>query len=166
MVKKISIVCLLVVALLFSGCRYEYRGEYLDLYTVAINSVLWTFGASPQTDFAGDPLIEIMEEDDFGRVLFRYTEKYFSPNISVKVLKLFTLSKTFSINLLKSKIPLLVDSTMEYEIGATSITAKINHNTAIIIKLFLLSFKVFFTFMFIDFITFSLVLSVYFYFFF
>lgn len=82
MVKKISIVCLLVVALLFSGCRYEYRGEYLDLYTVAINSVLWTFGASPQTDFAGDPLIEIMEEDDFGRVLFRYTEKYFSPNIS------------------------------------------------------------------------------------
>ena len=71
--------CMLVCSLaLFSGCGYKgYGGEYVDLYTVAINSVLWNTGHSYGADFARDSEIEVLETDGFGRTLFTYYESYY-----------------------------------------------------------------------------------------
>lgn len=61
-----------------SGCAYEgYSGDYLDLYTVAINSVLWLNGYSWGADYFCDAEIEIIEEDSFGRKMFTYYERYY-----------------------------------------------------------------------------------------
>ena len=66
------------VSIFFVGCGYGYSGEYADLYTVAINSVLWNLGHSYGADFARNSDIEIIEQDEFGRTLFSYHEKYYS----------------------------------------------------------------------------------------
>ena len=80
MKKSISIVLLLAVVLYsLTGCIYkEYSGEYSDLYTVAINSLLWSNGHSFSTERYADPKIEIIDRDAYGRVLFTYYEKYYS----------------------------------------------------------------------------------------
>ena len=93
--------------------------------------------------------------------LYFYSSKYLHLHLNkqlqvlrhdffVKVLKLVIFENICCINILKSKIPLFTDSTMEYAIGETRIIAKTIHRTPIIIKLTLLSFNVFLTFMFID----------------
>ena len=67
--------CFSFVLILFAGCGYiEYSGPHADLYTVAINSVLWNCGHSRKTDFFKDSEIEIIETDEFGRTLYRYEE--------------------------------------------------------------------------------------------
>lgn len=67
--------CLFIVAIFVSGCdRKTYRGKYPDLYTVAINSVLWNAGHSMGSDFAQQSEIEILEKDAYGRILFTYFE--------------------------------------------------------------------------------------------
>ena len=41
----VSAMCVLVLLFSFSGCIYKgYSGKRQDLYTVAINSVLWNLG--------------------------------------------------------------------------------------------------------------------------
>lgn len=73
-----AVLCFILVWIL-AGCEYKgYSGEYVDLYTVAINSVLWNLGHSYSTDFTKDSEIEIIETDGFGRTLFSYHEKYYS----------------------------------------------------------------------------------------
>ncbi|MBO5772707.1 MAG: hypothetical protein J6R37_02780 [Clostridia bacterium] len=71
-----------------SGCAYKgYSGDYLDLYTVAINSVLWLNGYSWGADYLCDAQIEIIEEDSFGRKMFTYYELYYGgSNISFSAL--------------------------------------------------------------------------------
>lgn len=65
--------------ILFAGCNYKgYSGEHTDLFTVAINSILWNCGHSYGADFAKDSEIEIIDRDEFGRILFRYQEKFYS----------------------------------------------------------------------------------------
>lgn len=59
--------------LLIAGCGFKV--ERPDLYTVALNSMLWIRGASYQSDFDGPPHIEVLETDSYGRVLFSYREK-------------------------------------------------------------------------------------------
>lgn len=60
------------------GCKYNgYKGKHKDLYTVAINSILWNNGYSYGADFIIDSTIEILEIDSVGRVLFIYHEKYY-----------------------------------------------------------------------------------------
>ena len=70
----------LCIALSFSivGCYNHYAGDHEDLYTVAINSLLWNLGHSYLTEYACDSEITIIEEDSHGRILFSYTEKYFA----------------------------------------------------------------------------------------
>lgn len=71
-------ICVLVVFCL-SGCAYtHYTGENTDLYTIAVNSLLWTNGHSFETDRYSNSEIEILEKDNYGRILFLYEEKYFS----------------------------------------------------------------------------------------
>lgn len=60
------------------ACAYkEYSGDYPDLYAVAINSVLWINGYSWTADFHCDPQIEKIDEDNYGRVIFSYRERYY-----------------------------------------------------------------------------------------
>ena len=85
MKKTISFVLLLLVLLLsLTGCikkgysNHEYSGEYSDLYTVAINSVLWNNGHSFSADKYANSQIEIIDRDEYGRILFTYYEKYYA----------------------------------------------------------------------------------------
>ena len=78
--KKLSALVLLLVLtlLILTGCYSGYSGEHTDLYTVAINSILWTFGHSFGADFPMNSEIEIIEQDQYGRTLFTYYEEYYS----------------------------------------------------------------------------------------
>ena len=55
---------------------YFYYGAHPELYTVAINSLLGQRGFSLEKNgtLTSDSWVRIVEEDDFGRVLFTYTE--------------------------------------------------------------------------------------------
>lgn len=67
-----------LISTVCSGCGYKgYSGENVDLYTVAINSVLWNVGNSYGADFARDSEINVIEKDEYGRTLFTYHEKYY-----------------------------------------------------------------------------------------
>lgn len=71
----ILVFCFSLIMMIFVGCGYkEYSGPHADLYTVAINSVLWNCGHSRTTDYFTDSEIEIIEEDEFGRTLYKYEE--------------------------------------------------------------------------------------------
>lgn len=78
--KKLSALVLLLVLtlLILTGCYSGYSGEHTDLYTVAINSISWTFGHSFGADFPMDSEIEIIEQDQYGRTLFTYYEEFYS----------------------------------------------------------------------------------------
>ena len=77
--KKLKSVfaCLLVLIITFSvsACKpYRYKGEHADLYTVAVNAVFRAQGFISTAETMHDPDIKIIEEDDYGRVLFYYNE--------------------------------------------------------------------------------------------
>lgn len=79
----VVILCAMLQLSLF-GCQYRgYKGKYNDLYTTAINSILWNNGYSYGADRVIDSSIEVLEIDSFGRTLFTYHEKYYNnSNIS------------------------------------------------------------------------------------
>jgi len=71
------LVVALTVTLLAQGClpsKVDYRGEYPELYSVAINAVLGSTGYLPG-EIKHDSEITVLEEDAYGRVLFLYTEE-------------------------------------------------------------------------------------------
>ena len=70
-------VVILVMSLTSCGGYKGYSGDNSELYTVAINSVPWINGYSWTADFVCDPQIEIVEEDDYGRIMFIYHEKFY-----------------------------------------------------------------------------------------
>ena len=64
----------LVVFTCLTGCfgEYEYSGEYPDMYTEAIRSLI---GAIGRLDEVGlNPEMSILDEDEYGRVLYSYYE--------------------------------------------------------------------------------------------
>ena len=69
-------------------CGYKsYSGNHIDLYSTAINSVLWLNGYSWEADFECDPQIKIIDEDYYGRTMFTYYEKHYKgSNISFSAL--------------------------------------------------------------------------------
>ena len=76
--KKILLMLLLILATILSSCGHSgYSGNQPDLFSVAINSVLYLNGYSWDADFQCDPTIEIIEEDSYGRTMFTYYEKYY-----------------------------------------------------------------------------------------
>ena len=75
--KRILLMILLIFTTILTSCGFGgYSGNYSDLYSVAINSVLWLNGYSWGADYECDPIIEVIEEDSYGRTMFRYYEKY------------------------------------------------------------------------------------------
>lgn len=78
-IKLVCLVTCVCIIIFCSSCGYKgYAGDYIDLYTVAINSVLWNNGHSYGADRAIDSKLELIEEDTFGRKLFTYYESYYS----------------------------------------------------------------------------------------
>ena len=61
-----------------SGCKnpYPYRGEYEELYTVAIYSIPDAEGYMYHGEGAYSSDIYVWEQDDYGRTLFSYCEDY------------------------------------------------------------------------------------------
>ena len=73
-------VCILIAALLLlskclSGCYHtEYKGEYPELYTVAVYNFLGRAGCWSNGEVVKDSEIELLETDSYGRVMFLYHE--------------------------------------------------------------------------------------------
>ena len=77
--KKTLLIIAIALLIVLASCTYNgYSGNYSDLYSVAINSVLWLNGHSWGADYECDPQIEVIEEDKYGRIMFTYYEKYYS----------------------------------------------------------------------------------------
>ncbi|MBE6627417.1 MAG: hypothetical protein E7629_00660 [Ruminococcaceae bacterium] len=70
---------LLVCCVGFSDCKknpYPYRGEYKELYTVAVYSIPDAEGYMHHGEGAYNSDIYVWEQDDYGRILFSYCEDY------------------------------------------------------------------------------------------
>jgi len=70
---------LLILSMLLTSCvqgETEYTGDYPELFSVALGSTLGTRGYRIVGGLRGveQPGVSILEEDDFGRVLFLYGE--------------------------------------------------------------------------------------------
>ena len=77
-------VCVVLIIMLSStlACYPKYEIECPEFYTVAVNSLLWNRGYSFSADATIAPDISVVETDEYGRILFQYTEKYFSQDIA------------------------------------------------------------------------------------
>ena len=72
----IKLLLLLIPILFLVACNnneFTYTGNYPDLYSVALNSVLGLEGFELSSP-ARQPRISLLEEDDYGRRLFSYSE--------------------------------------------------------------------------------------------
>ena len=81
--KKIFLLLITLIIVLSSiSCYPRYEIERPELYTVAVNSLLWNMGVSTATDFIIAPEISVIETDAYGRTLFQYTEKNFTTELA------------------------------------------------------------------------------------
>jgi hypothetical protein len=70
----ILFIYIIVAIIVFSSCKpYAYPGDYPELFTVALHSLLGAEGFL-LSEVKFSPKIEILEEDEYGRVLFAYSE--------------------------------------------------------------------------------------------
>ena len=70
MKKIVSIFTIIIVSILLISCQeqsFEYEGEYLDLYTQAINNIPGAKGFI-QSEKRFDPDIVVLVHDDYGRI--------------------------------------------------------------------------------------------------
>ena len=75
-VKKICVVILAFSLIILSGCVYPgYRGDYPELCSVAWDNIPLLYGYIPAGEIRYDASMEILETDDYGRVLFTYSEE-------------------------------------------------------------------------------------------
>ncbi len=77
--KKImclALVCIIAISMV--SCYFDYDGDYPELYTVAVNNVFGVDGYKSNGEVSYDPDIVVVETDDYGRVLFIYSE--YDPN--------------------------------------------------------------------------------------
>lgn len=73
------ILLIAIIAILIHACAYHgYDGDHPDLYTVAVNNVFGIYGEYSNGEVTKNPDIEVIEVDDFGRVLFFYNELYYT----------------------------------------------------------------------------------------
>lgn len=76
--KKTKIIaCILLLTFVTFGltaCLVFYSGPHLELYSVAVNNIFGADGFGDDGEAPPDPTIDIIEVDDYGRVLFFYNE--------------------------------------------------------------------------------------------
>ena len=66
-----------IFAISITGCTpYKYEGDYIDLYTVAVNSIFSARGYIPNAEIFDNPFIEIIEIDEYGRTMFFYYDGF------------------------------------------------------------------------------------------
>ena len=70
------VILLYASPLLIMFCGRSYRGEHRDLYTVAVHNIFAVRGYESNGEVSYDPEIRVIETDDYGRVLFFYSEYY------------------------------------------------------------------------------------------
>lgn len=71
----VLIFTLLISAFLFAGCTYRgYKGEQPELYSVAWASIPTLSGFRSNGEALYDAVVEVLETDDYGRILFSYSE--------------------------------------------------------------------------------------------
>ena len=95
MVKRILVKCKLGILLSFivflaacSQSEFEFTGEHPELFSVALSSILGAQGNAPGP--VGGPLqptIHFLEEDDYGRILFSYSEGNFISSSSLVIMQ-------------------------------------------------------------------------------
>jgi len=79
-IAKFKIILLIFSVSFLVSCvfsrEFEYSGSYPELYSVAINSMLDIRGVQVVGGLNGiiNPNISVLEEDDYGRILFSYNE--------------------------------------------------------------------------------------------
>lgn len=64
------------------GSGYSYKGNNRDLYTVTVNNIFGISGVTSNGEVNYDPIIEIKEQDSYGRTLFLYQEAVSSKSAS------------------------------------------------------------------------------------
>lgn len=78
--RRVMVLCLVLSMLIPQLCSCfaltKYRGNRVDLYTVAVNNMFAIEGYVSNGEVIYDPVIEVIETDDYGRVLFFYDEYY------------------------------------------------------------------------------------------
>ncbi len=73
------ILVLLMSVTAFSGCIMirEYKGPNPELCSVAWANLVGIMGYWSDGELTGDPTLEILQTDSYGRVLFSYSEEHF-----------------------------------------------------------------------------------------
>ena len=78
MKKRIIGIVLLLSVLFLIGCYTEemrrYTGDYPELYSIAIHSLLGAWGYWNAGSAIWEAEVTVLEEDDYGRILFLYLE--------------------------------------------------------------------------------------------
>ena len=79
--KYIAVLLLIsIFAIYITGCTpYKYDGDYIDLYTVAVNSIFSARGYIPNAEIFDNPFIEIIEIDEYlksGSILISHSKVY------------------------------------------------------------------------------------------
>lgn len=76
-IKRIFCVFIVVTLMVpMSSCYYYYNGDHADLYSVAVNNIFGIKGYKSNGEVPYDPVTHIIETDNYGRILFFYSEYY------------------------------------------------------------------------------------------
>ena len=75
-VRFICVIFLSTIALLgITACKpYRYKGDYIELFSVAVNNLFGAKGYQVFESYDFHPFIDVLETDDYGRTLFFFTE--------------------------------------------------------------------------------------------
>lgn len=81
-------VILSLSTLFLQGCFYRgYKGEYPQLCSVAWNNIPTALGFSRGVEVAYDANVVVLETDDYGRVLFSYSEDRYGREANVLIMQ-------------------------------------------------------------------------------
>ena len=78
--KKIArFICVIVLCIIvlcgITACKpYRYKGNHVELFSVAVNNLFGARGYQVFESYDYDPFIEVLETDDYGRTLFFFTQ--------------------------------------------------------------------------------------------
>ena len=78
--KKIArFICVIVLCIIvlcgITACKpYRYKGNHIELFSVAVNNIFGAYGYQVFESYDYDPFIEVLETDDYGRTLFFFTQ--------------------------------------------------------------------------------------------
>ena len=83
-ILRINLILLLISTIFLTSCYRDvtYIGDYPELFSVALHSLLGTKGF--EEGHSGPPTIRVLEEDSYGRVLFSYRENEISSHLIIQ----------------------------------------------------------------------------------